>query len=65
MNPGKGLGSVERWRRRLLDAGAFEAPGRVVGQADMNEEADQHESDQEELVQQRVGCHGGAPFSPW
>jgi hypothetical protein len=30
----------------------------------MDEEADQHESDQQELVKQQVGCHYGDPFSP-
>jgi hypothetical protein len=38
--------------------------GRVVGQPDMDEETDQHESDQQELEKQQVGCHCGAPFSP-
>jgi hypothetical protein len=37
--------------------GCFGRTGWVVGQADMDEEADQHESDQQELVKQRVGCH--------
>jgi hypothetical protein len=48
------MGLEERLRRT----------GWVAGQPDMDEEADQHESDQQELVKQRVGCHCGAPFSP-
>jgi len=35
----------------------------VVGQPDMKKQADQDENNQQELVQQRVGCHDGAPFS--
>ena len=34
----------------------------MVRPPDMHEEADQHESDQEELVQQQVRCHDEVPF---
>ena len=34
----------------------------MVRPPDMHEEADQHESDQEELVKQQVRCHDEVPF---
>jgi hypothetical protein len=44
--------------------GRFGRPGRGVGQPTLEEEAEQHESAQQELGKQRVGDHGGAPCSP-
>jgi hypothetical protein len=35
----------------------------IVGQPDMNQQAEQHESDQQELVKQRIGGPGTVPFS--
>jgi hypothetical protein len=64
---------VEESRERFGFCGAF-ALGRVrptghlgcstgmVGPPDMHEEADQRESDEEELVKQEVGCHDDVSF---
>ena len=38
--------------------------GWLVAQPDMEQQADQDESDQETLGKRRIGCHGGVPFSP-
>ena len=44
--------------------GCMRHTGGVVAQPDMEQQADQDESDQEAWVHQRMGCHGGVPFSP-
>jgi hypothetical protein len=44
--------------------GGMRHTGWVVTQPDMEKQADQDESDQEAWVKQRMGCHGGVPFSP-
>jgi hypothetical protein len=41
----------------------FGHKGQVVGQCDMNQQANQHERDQQELVKQRIESHGAVPFS--
>ena len=63
MNPVKGFGFFG-----ALASGRVRLEGRLghgtwmVGPPDMDDEADQHESDQEELVKQQVRCHDDVPF---
>src|SRR5262245_43044001 len=42
-------------------AGALRGGPGIVGPPDVDEEADQHESDQQELVKQQVQCHDDVP----
>jgi hypothetical protein len=63
--PGERLGFLGAFAATLMGLEErLRRTGWGVGQPDMDEEADQHESDQQELVKPRVGCHCGTPFSP-
>ena len=58
----KGLGVLERLRRGLSGLrDILEVAQRMVGPLDVDEEAEQHESDQEELVPQQVWRHDDIP----
>jgi hypothetical protein len=61
-NPGKGLGSFDASTSALMGLGGrCGCTRRVVRPHDVHEEADQHESDQQELVKQRGGYHWEPP----
>jgi hypothetical protein len=61
---GKGLGflgtSASAWLRLK---GRFGHAGWVVEQPDMHQQAEQYESDQQEVVKQRIGGQGAVSFS--
>jgi hypothetical protein len=55
---GKGLGFFGAFASALVEFEWWLGHGEwLVGQPDMDEEADYHESDQQELGKQQVGCH--------
>ena len=63
MSPGKGLGSLERLRRRLLDTrGTWGMGSGLSRQPDMDEETDEDESHHEELVKQLIRRHDEVLF---
>ena len=60
--PGEGFGVCGALASRLIRLkGGLGGGARIVGLLDMDEEADQDESDQEELVQQQVRRHDDVP----
>ena len=62
---GEGFGLFDASASALMGLGGRRGcTRRVVRPPDVHEEADQHESDQQELVKQRGGYHWERPFSP-
>jgi hypothetical protein len=60
---GEGFGLFGAFALALVKCqGRLRSTRWVVEQSDMDEETDQHESDQQELVKQWVGCHDNVPF---